>query len=107
VLAADGLTVRRGTLTRYHVRCLGGAVRNDATSRKIRAAMLDRGISQTTIGDRLGLVQTAVSHRLTGRTRWLLDDILTIADILDVPVTWLVDDQAPASVPAETGTTPR
>jgi predicted transcriptional regulator len=67
---------------------------------KIRSAMSDRIIWQRDIGDLLDLPQAAVSHRLSGRSRWHLDEIIQVVDLLDVPIEWLTDGTSTDAVPA-------
>ena len=39
------------------------------------------GIRQSDLGHVLGLCETAVSHRMTGRTQWGIDEMYTVLKI--------------------------
>ncbi len=60
----------------------------------VRAEMARRGLSQTWLSDALGLSQTAVSRRLYGRTPWSIDELVTVAAQLRVPLEVLTDGVA-------------
>jgi predicted transcriptional regulator len=51
---------------------------------RLRDMMRVRAVSQADLGDELGLPQSAVSDRLRCRTPWRFDEVLTVADLLDV-----------------------
>lgn len=53
-------------------------------SGEVRACMARKAIRQDDLAERLGLSQQALSSRLTGRTRWTLDDLAAVADALNV-----------------------
>ena len=48
--------------------------------------MFRKGLSQTRLAPRLGITQTALSHKLHGKRPWSLTELLTMASILDLPV---------------------
>lgn len=52
----------------------------------MRAHMVARGLTQYDLAELLGVSRSAVSDRLSGRTRWSLDDVVTLADAWDIPV---------------------
>lgn len=58
--------------------------------------MARRGVSQTRVAERLGISQSAVSARLSGRTPFDVNELVTIADFLGVPVTALIGERASA-----------
>ncbi|MGA5542729.1 helix-turn-helix domain-containing protein [Mycobacterium sp. NPDC051198] len=58
--------------------------------------MARRGVSQTKVAGVLGLSQSAISARLSGRTPFDVNELVAIADYLDVPITALIDDKASA-----------
>ncbi|MGW4097097.1 helix-turn-helix domain-containing protein [Mycobacterium sp. NPDC004974] len=60
----------------------------------VRAEMARRGISQTLVGDRLSLSQPAISARLRGQTPFDLNELVAIAEFLEVPVAALIGDKA-------------
>lgn len=64
------------------------------TPTAIREAMAARGLTQTTLAERLGLTQPAVSARLSGRTPITVDELRTIAAALGVPVSSLIESAA-------------
>ena len=55
----------------------------------VRARMARSGLSQKSLGATLGLKQQSVSHRLTSRTSFTLDEVFVIADVFGVPVSEL------------------
>ena len=48
--------------------------------------MFRKGLSQTKLAPRLGITQTALSKKLHGDRPWTLEELLTMASILDMPV---------------------
>lgn len=48
--------------------------------------MFRKGLSQTKLAPRLGITQTALSKKLHGERPWTLEELLTMASILDMPV---------------------
>lgn len=52
----------------------------------IRAEMARRGISQTTLAAAVGMSQFSISSRIRGVTAWTLDELVAVADALDVPL---------------------
>lgn len=72
----------------------------DATIRvaaAVRSAMLDRGISQTSLAAVLASSQTAVSRRLTGAVPFDIDELTAIAVFLGVPLSDLLAEHRQAS----------
>ena len=57
----------------------------------MRAEMARRRITQTVVAEALGLSQTQVSARLRGRVPFDVNEITTIARLLDVDVPTLLD----------------
>lgn len=55
-------------------------------SAKIRGAMGEALVSQTTLGQRTGMDQTTISARLRGRTPWRVDEVVLVAQALGVPL---------------------
>ncbi len=60
----------------------------------VRAEMARRGRSQTWLAQVLGLSQTAINRRLHGRTLWAIDELVTVAAQLGVPLEVLTDGVA-------------
>lgn len=60
----------------------------------IRAEMARHRISQTAVGDRLGLSQAAVSAKLAGKTPFTIDQLAAVADLLNVPLERLTEGVA-------------
>lgn len=52
--------------------------------------MRDRRITQAQLAARLGLAQSAVSARLRGETRFSIDEVEVIADLLGVTINDIV-----------------
>lgn len=68
------------------------------TGNKIRALRKSRKMTQTELGDRLGVKKNAVSKWECGR----VDDIpaskiKALAQLFDVPVSYLIDDEEPGT----------
>lgn len=59
--------------------------------RNVRAEMVRRGVSQDALARRLGKSQAAVSKRLRGESPISIDEAVTIARHLDVPLSALLD----------------
>lgn len=63
-------------------------------SDNIRAEMARRRLSQTELAGVLGISQTAVSRRLSGDTRFSVDELLKVAGWLGVPAASLLPEVA-------------
>lgn len=57
----------------------------------IAQVVRDSGHTQGHIAQHLGLSRVAVSDRLRGRTRWAVDDVLGLAQLLEVPPADLIE----------------
>lgn len=56
-------------------------------SAAVRAEMARKTVKQRAVAERLGISQTQVSRRLSGRVAFNVDELQTIAELLGVPVT--------------------
>lgn len=56
--------------------------------------MARRNLSQTAVGEHLGLSQAAVSAKLAGKTPFTIDQLAAIADLLGVPLETLTEGVA-------------
>lgn len=56
----------------------------------VKAEMARASITQTTLALALGLTQPQVSARLSGRVPWRIDEVVTVASLLDVPLATLL-----------------
>lgn len=63
----------------------------------VKAEMARRGLTQRAVAKALGISEPAVSERFNGKTRLTVDELVSIAGILDVAVSVLVSDVAPAT----------
>lgn len=63
-------------------------------SEQIANAVRTSGHSQSHIAHHLGLSRVSINDRLRGRTRWSVDDVLALADLLDVHVSDLIEVEA-------------
>lgn len=70
---------------------------------KIHLLMRRRGIAQAELAPHLGIDQSSMSKKLYGKRTWTLDELLTVARVLDVPITDLLPDDEYAPVPAGRG----
>lgn len=64
------------------------------TGANVRGEMARKGINQTAMADALGVSQAAVSARLRGVTPFDINELATIARLLDVTVERLVEGVA-------------
>lgn len=58
--------------------------RNPVSS-NVRAEMARRGVTQARLAHQLGMAQQSLSRRLRGDTLFSVDELLRIANVLDVP----------------------
>ena len=56
--------------------------------------MARKRYTQSDIADALGLTQTAISNRLSGKTPWDINELSVTADLLGVPLTRLLPTKA-------------
>jgi transcriptional regulator with XRE-family HTH domain len=64
----------------------------DRVAARIRSARLERGISQQEFGERLGITTQQVSKYETGTTGVTVPRLAQIAQTLDLPASFLLDD---------------
>jgi hypothetical protein len=70
-----------------------------AIAKNIRVALVRADKRQDDIVQALGLPKASVSGRMNGRIDWRLDELRQVAELLDVPLSQLVDEtDAPKSV---------
>lgn len=62
----------------------------------IRVEMLRRNVSTTDLAGRIGKQYLWLHRRLTGATPFLLEDLNSIAEALDLPLSHLIDSEAAA-----------
>lgn len=75
----------------------------DVVAANVRAEMARHRVTQRDVGAALGIAHSAVSHRLTGRTPFDVNELAAIAGLLGVDVAHLVhgvssDSSPPAPV---------
>jgi len=70
---------------------------NPIASSAIRAELARRGLRQVDIAEKLGIDPAQVTKRMSGDIDWRLTELQTIAAMLGVPVSTLVDAPATAS----------
>ena len=63
---------------------------SELLGREIKVWLVRRGLKQSDIAEVLGIVQSGVSHRLRGRTPFTFDQLVLIADLLDVSLAELL-----------------
>ena len=61
-------------------------------SYNIKMLLADRGLSQTSLGEALGLKRSAMSLKLNGRSTWYAIDMVNAANFLNVSLDTLLDD---------------
>ena len=59
---------------------------------RVRELAKERGVTQRTIADALGLSQSAASRRLVGDVPFDVDELAAVAKVLGVPLTRLVEE---------------
>lgn len=64
----------------------------DIVAENIRAEAARAGFTQVALGRALGLSQGKITLRWKGKTRWQLDELDAVADLLNVTVQDLVTD---------------
>lgn len=60
------------------------------TNRNIRALLRKRGMSDTDLGEAIGLSQAAISRRFVCLSRWEAEDLESVARVLETTVERLV-----------------
>lgn len=60
--------------------------------RNVQAEMVRRGITQAAFAPRLKMTQQGLSRRISGRTAFKVDELQRVADLLEIPITELLDD---------------
>jgi transcriptional regulator with XRE-family HTH domain len=58
---------------------------------RIYMARKDKYLKQEDVGNALGIKQSSYSDLETGKRDMTVPELLTLADLFDVPVTWLLD----------------
>jgi transcriptional regulator with XRE-family HTH domain len=66
-------------------------------SAAIRAELASRGLFQVDVAKKLGITPGQVGRRMNGEIDWRLDELNAIAEMLDVPVSTLIDAPTAAS----------
>jgi transcriptional regulator with XRE-family HTH domain len=56
----------------------------------VKAEMARRDVTQQQLAERIGMAQQSLSRRLRGETRFSIDELQLIADVLDVAITDLL-----------------
>lgn len=64
----------------------------DTPGNRITATVRASSLTQQTIADRLGITRSSVAHRMTGRSRWHLEELHPLADLLGVNVADLLGE---------------
>lgn len=55
-------------------------------SRRIRGVMAELGVTQGQLGERIGMRQVVISKRIRGDVPWRVDEVVDVAQALDVPL---------------------
>lgn len=72
-------------------------------SERVRAVLSDRGLTQRELAVAIDLDSTKLSKSLTGRRRFSVEELRSIASAVHVPLDWLVALDDADTVPAPTG----
>ncbi|QFG09709.1 hypothetical protein PBI_PIPP_38 [Gordonia phage Pipp] len=76
---------------------------NAAIGELVHQHMWRRKITQTQIGARIGIGQSAVARKLRGERPFAVDELMAIAAFLDVPITDLLPTEPPPGPDAPDG----
>jgi transcriptional regulator with XRE-family HTH domain len=60
-------------------------------ARNVRGEMARKGFTQARVGAALGVTQSSVSARLRGKASFSIDELVTLAHLLDVPLDRLLE----------------
>lgn len=66
-----------------------------AVAGNVRAEMARQRVPQQVVAEKLGLTQQAVSNRLHGRVPFDVDELVDVAELLDVAAASLLERSAP------------
>lgn len=67
------------------------------TGANVKAEMARRDVTQAALAAELGMSQSMLHYRLTGRVVFNVEELARIAAVLEVPVTALLAEQPAAS----------
>lgn len=70
------------------------------TGANVRAEIARRGVTQAAISEAIGVSQSQFSKRLQGRIAFDINELASIAHVLDVPLTDLIPREKAGSQPA-------
>lgn len=65
---------------------------NKETVKKIKKAMLDKGLNQSSLADKLGVPRSVISNWFNGTRNPKIENIKKIADALQVPLSNFIED---------------
>ncbi|NWN87266.1 MAG: helix-turn-helix transcriptional regulator [Micrococcaceae bacterium] len=60
------------------------STRKTEINREIKAWLVRRDLKQTDLGEGIGLTQTGISKRLSGRVPFTVEELLLVADYLEI-----------------------
>lgn len=69
------------------------AMTNQRINQNIRAELARKQMTQMQVADLLELNQSSVSSRLSGATRWKVDELTRLAEALHIDVSVLLSNQ--------------
>ena len=78
---------------------------DEYVGREVHQRMWDRHMTNVALAGQLGITPSALGHKLRGRRDWSLDELLRVAELLDVAVVELLPE--PRTGPESTGVTIR
>lgn len=61
------------------------------TAAQVAAAMSDAGKSEVAVSEATGIPRSTLKRRLSGFSSFTVDELQRVADLLEVPVTTLLD----------------
>jgi len=59
----------------------------------LKVALADQDLFQKDIADWIGVKPSGVTDRMQGKTPWLIDELDTVAERLDISIAVLIGDQ--------------
>lgn len=63
------------------------------TGANVRAEMARRDMNQSALAEQLGISQSMLSYRLSGKVAFDVDELARVAAVLEVPVATLLAEQ--------------
>lgn len=76
---------------------------DERVGERVMMLMFRARLSQKALGEKVGMTQTAISHKIRGTRKWTLDDLFAVAAAFGVPVSYLIENDEKAPTPKGEG----